>query len=234
MKHLADLLNEIQQKLKAPKDRVNAFGKYKYRSCEDILEAAKPLLGESTLNLSDEIVMFSDAGIITVVHEDKAGNKKTITAPATRFYVRATATISYNGESKSVSAFAREATLKTDMDEGQITGAASSYARKYALNGLFCIDDTTDSDVPHFDEPEAKEQLKKELKPTAAQQKVLDAVIEKLIDSTPEGRVLDVGKIRAFIFSAKGKYPDDIKTVGAIAAWIVSLNKMEQLSNPKQ
>lgn len=117
----------IQQGLKAPKGQYNSFGKYHYRSCEDILEAVKELLGEQSciLNISDELVLIGD-----------------------RYYVKATATIT-NSEGKSVSttAFAREPIDKKGMDESQITGMASSYARKYALNGLFCIDDTKDADT---------------------------------------------------------------------------------------
>jgi hypothetical protein len=118
-------LNLIQTKLVAPKGQTNAFGKYKYRSCEDILEALKPLLKETkaTLILTDEIVSIGD-----------------------RFYVRAYADLkAEDGEWRGV-AYAREATEKKGMDESQITGASSSYARKYALNGLFCIDDTKDAD----------------------------------------------------------------------------------------
>lgn len=119
-------LSEIQTKLKAPKGQYNSFGKYKYRSCEDILEAVKPLLGEQKLHIiiSDEIV--------------SVGN---------RFYVKATATISDGENSISTSAYAREEESKKGMDGSQVTGAASSYARKYALNGLLAIDDTKDSDT---------------------------------------------------------------------------------------
>ena len=123
-------LNEIQQKLKAPKNQQNTFGDYKYRSCEDILEAVKPLLNGSTLTLTDEIVEVGG-----------------------RVYVKATA-IFFNSEYTngdnnpiSVTAFAREQATKKRMDEAQITGSASSYARKYALNGLFLIDDTKDPDT---------------------------------------------------------------------------------------
>jgi len=117
-------LNEIQKKLKAPKNQRNSFGNYNYRSCEDILEAVKPLLGEATLVINDEIVMLGD-----------------------RFYVKATATLKDKSEEVSVSAYAREALEKKGMDTSQITGATSSYARKYALNGLFLIDDTKDADT---------------------------------------------------------------------------------------
>ena len=120
-------LISIQQELKAPKGQYNSFGKYHYRSCEDILEAVKPLLGKHNciLNISDQIELVG-----------------------ARFYVKATATI-INSEGKSVTttAFAREQESKAGMDSSQLTGSTSSYARKYALNGLFCIDDTKDADT---------------------------------------------------------------------------------------
>lgn len=118
-------LIDIQQKLKAPKGRENTFGGYQYRNAEDILREAKPLLAEAgcTLTISDEIVAVLD-----------------------RIYVKATVTLSDGKVSISTSAFAREALIKKGMDDSQITGAASSYARKYALNGLFAIDDTKDAD----------------------------------------------------------------------------------------
>jgi len=124
-----NLLNKIQQELKAPKGQRNSFGNYNYRSCEDIVEAVKPLLGEGTLTLSDDIVNIGD-----------------------RYYVKATASLNYREEGREpqefkVSAFARESLDKKGMDSAQITGAASSYARKYALNGLFAIDDTKDADT---------------------------------------------------------------------------------------
>ena len=116
----------IQQKLKAPKGQYNTFGKYKYRSCEDILESVKPVLAETkcTLTLSDEMIAVGD-----------------------RIYVKATVTLTNDkGEKEVTTAFAREEETKKGMDGSQITGASSSYARKYALNGLFCIDDAKDSD----------------------------------------------------------------------------------------
>jgi hypothetical protein len=117
------ILNKIQRTLKAPKGQVNSFGNYKYRSCEDILEAVKPLLEDATLVISDEICAIGD-----------------------RHYVKATATLTCGENTISSTAFAREPVSKKGMDESQITGAASSYARKYALNGLFAIDDTKDAD----------------------------------------------------------------------------------------
>lgn len=118
-------LAQVQAELKAPKSQFNAFGKYSYRSQEDILEAVKPLLARfgMTVTLSDEVHVIGD-----------------------RFYIRATASVSDGTDRIEVTAYAREPNEKKGMDESQITGSASSYARKYALNGLFAIDDTKDSD----------------------------------------------------------------------------------------
>jgi len=123
-KTVNDALAVIQATLKAPKGQFNSFGKYKYRSCEDILEAVKPLLKESTLTLSDDVVEIGG-----------------------RVYVKAKASFGHNGAAIDVTAFARESETKKGMDDSQITGTASSYARKYALNGLFLIDDTKDADT---------------------------------------------------------------------------------------
>lgn len=119
-------LAEFQSKLKAPKGQVNKFGNYKYRSAEDIVEAVKPIINEKGffLTLSDEIVQVGE-----------------------RIYVKATAKLSNGTITHETTAFAREEENKKGMDVSQITGAASSYARKYALNGLFSIDDTKDSDA---------------------------------------------------------------------------------------
>ncbi len=119
-------LTTIQARLKAPKNNKNTFGGYNYRKCEDILEAAKPIYTElnCALFITDEIVLVGD-----------------------RIYVKATATLTNaEGQCVSCSAFAREEETKKGMDMAQITGSASSYARKYALNGLFAIDDTKDPD----------------------------------------------------------------------------------------
>ena len=120
-------LISIQSTLNAPKGQYNSFGKYKYRSCEDILGAVKPLLNQHgcTLTISDDVVMVG-----------------------ARIYIKATATITNSaGEKEVTTAFAREEEQKKGMDSSQVTGAASSYARKYALNGLFAIDDTKDADT---------------------------------------------------------------------------------------
>lgn len=125
---IVEKLTFIQRNLSAPKGQYNSFGKYHYRSCEDILEALKPLLYEvkAAVLLSDEIVPVGD-----------------------RVYVKATATLidSENGERITNIAYAREDEEKKGMDGAQITGACSSYARKYALNGLFAIDDNKDADA---------------------------------------------------------------------------------------
>lgn len=124
-------LAAIQQELKAPKGQYNSFGKYKYRSCEDILEAVKPICGKNKTTL-----------ILTDAVREVSG----------RFYVVATATLAdqeSNG-TVEVDAYAREPEEKKGMDDSQVTGTASSYARKYALNGLFCIDDTKDADTDEY------------------------------------------------------------------------------------
>lgn len=121
-------LMNIQTALKAPKSQYNSFGKYSYRNCEDILEALKPLLLEekAIVNITDEIILIGD-----------------------RYYVKATARIidAESGDFVEASALAREDATKKGMDSSQLTGSTSSYARKYALNGLFAIDDTKDSDT---------------------------------------------------------------------------------------
>ena len=138
----------VQAALKAPKGQFNKFGGYKYRSCEDILEAVKPLLLEQGLQL-------------TIIDEPvEVGG---------RIYIKATATVTDGSETATVSGYAREAETKKGMDESQITGTASSYARKYALNGLFLIDDTKDADATN-EKPKAAPRPKQAPKPKAAPQ----------------------------------------------------------------
>lgn len=142
---MKELIN-IQSFLKAPKDKRNTFGGYNYRSCESVLEAVKPLLKAEacTLTINDDIVQVGE-----------------------RYYIKATATLrNSSGESVSATALAREEETKKGMDVAQVTGAASSYARKYALNGLFAIDDTKDPDTDeHYkrthqaDQPKPKAKL---------------------------------------------------------------------------
>ncbi len=125
------VLTDIQNELKAPKNRMNSFGGYKYRSCEDILEAVKPILKKY------------DATLIMYDHVAEVGG---------RVYVVANASLEAGGTTYCVTAYAREAENKKGMDDSQITGTASTYARKYALNGLFLIDDTKDADTEEYEE----------------------------------------------------------------------------------
>lgn len=163
-------LMNIQTKLKAPKSQRNNFGNYNYRSCEDILEAVKPLLDEFkvALTIKDEIVLIGE-----------------------RYYIKATATLIDidTGDTTETSAYARESAEKRGMDASQVTGATSSYARKYALNGLFAIDDNKDADATNT---HGKEAIKVNMTPalSEAQLKRLYAIGNKagikkeVLDST--------------------------------------------------
>lgn len=164
-------LTEIQSTLKAPKGNFNNFGKYKYRSCEDILEALKPLLAELScvVTLSDEIVQIGE-----------------------RYYIKATATLldCESGETQSTTAFAREELEKKGMDSSQITGSASSYARKYALNGLFAIDDGVDAD-----------------KTNTHGKKAEPATLDQVFPNKP---VFDSDKFASFKTWTEGKSKDEV------------------------
>lgn len=152
---IQEVLHEVQKNLKAPKGQYNSFGNYKYRSCEDILEGVKKVLPEGYgVTLTDEI-----------------------TEVGGRVYVKAVATLFGEDKEISVSAFAREPASKKGMDESQITGATSSYARKYALNGLFCIDDTKDADTDEH----RKQEDKAPAKPSFTQEQ-LDAKQQFIIN----------------------------------------------------
>lgn len=154
---MKELINIIAE-LKAPKGQFNEFGKYKYRSCEDILEAVKPLCVKNNvlLTITDDIVLIGD-----------------------RFYVKATATVTnLDGVCVSASALAREEDTKKGMDGSQVTGASSSYARKYALNGLFCIDDTKDADATNTHGKEQQSQ-----QPTPAPQPTPTATYDMAINA---------------------------------------------------
>ena len=171
---MKDKLNKIQSELKAPKAQFNKFGNYKYRNAEDILESVKPLLSKHgcVLLLADEVVNIGD-----------------------RFYVKATATIAdiKTEASISVTALAREEESKKGMDGSQITGASSSYARKYALNGLFLIDDTKDSDTTntHDDEEKKGAKYKKSVKVDVEQYKT-EEIKEMLKDCHTQKEVIDL------------------------------------------
>ena len=147
-------LMTVQTKLRAPKGQYNSFGKYSYRSCEDILEALKPLLGEvgAIVNVTDEIKLIGD-----------------------RYYVEATASFidTETGERMIAKASAREAETKKGMDDSQVTGSVSSYARKYALNGLFAIDDNKDADSTNTHG--------KEIKPNMTPTGITEAQLKRLL-----------------------------------------------------
>lgn len=169
-----EALKKIQAELKAPKGQYNSFGKYHYRSAEDILEAVKPLLSKynAQLTLSDTIEQIGG-----------------------RVYVKAKAVIiADKGESAEVTAYAREPESKKGMDESQITGTASSYARKYALNGLFLIDDTKDADTDEY-KAQTSEQSNSQAQKVSQKQKVM---IEKLCEQsgTPIGDILNGYKLQ--------------------------------------
>ncbi|TDT63393.1 ERF family protein [Fonticella tunisiensis] len=155
-------LLDIQQELKAPKNQFNSFGNYHYRSCEDILEGLKPLLkkNKATLIITDELVLIGQ-----------------------RYYIKATARLidAETGDFIETTAYAREEEQKKGMDGSQITGASSSYARKYALNGLFAIDDTNDSDVTNTGENKSNENKtssKQQTKNTANEMKCSKCGVE--------------------------------------------------------
>lgn len=187
-------LLEIQHRLKAPKGQYNNFGKYRFRSCEDILEAVKPILYEvgCTLILTDTIELIGD-----------------------RYYLKATAWLKGEDTDEVVTAYAREAETKTGMDASQITGTASSYARKYALNGLFCIDDTKDADTDEYAEQTRKEkktapeQKKPEQKPTKEVFDPNHPLWQKALDKMVAGK----GSIKALqeVYSISASVEETIK-----------------------
>lgn len=162
-------LMNIQNELKAPKGQRNSFGNYNYRSCEDILEAVKPLLAkhQAALTISDSIELIG-----------------------TRFYVKATAKLVdvVDGTMIENTAYARESESKKGMDDSQLTGATSSYARKYCLNGLFAIDDAKDADTNEYHEQQKKQEAKpaKPIEKPAPQSKVFVRY-----EGTPDCEVLD-------------------------------------------
>jgi len=173
-------LNYIQTRLKAPKNQYNNFGKYKYRSCEDILEGVKPLLGDCTLTISDRIEQVGD-----------------------RLYVVAAARLSDGKNNIEVEAYAREALTKKGMDEAQVTGACSSYARKYALNALFCIDDTKDADSnDNRPQPAIK---KPAIKPVDNSKKLVTAAQLKRMFAIKNTKDLSDDDLKKYIHAGFGK-----------------------------
>lgn len=175
----------VQSQLKAPKNQRNDFGGFNYRSCEDILEAVKPLLKAEglCLTITDDIVMIGD-----------------------RYYVKATATLTDGERSLPNQAFAREPEERAKMDGSQVTGSASSYARKYALNGLFAIDDTKDADALNNgqDAANGKDFDKGKAKATAPAPKIpapdKAAVIAAVYAAQTEEEVVAIYKKNSYYF----------------------------------
>ena len=174
-------LAKIQSTLKAPKGQYNAFGKYKYRNCEDILEAVKPLLAEvkAVVIIGDELELIGS-----------------------RFYVKATARfIDCETDAQITNtAYAREEDTKKGMDGSQITGASSSYARKYALNGLFCIDDTKDSDTTNGmpDQQSNQQRDPRDMQPANAAPQLMTEQHYNILIRACDNAQMDSGKAEAF------------------------------------
>lgn len=176
---LLEKLSKIQVELKAPKNQYNKFGNYNYRNCEDILEAVKPICykNRTTLVIEDELVVYGD-----------------------RYYVKGIATL-YDWDSEikiQTSALARESADKKGMDDSQITGATSSYARKYALNGLFNIDDTKDND---------SEELKRQCEEKTKEKKSPKSTSGNSGNAVPkDAKELKIAKIHQFYTTHKTSF----------------------------
>lgn len=182
---ITEKLALVQQELIAPKNQYNSFGKYNYRSCEDILEGLKPCLAKvkAAVTVTDEIVLIGE-----------------------RYYVKATANFldcESNGRISN-EAYAREEKEKKGMDASQITGATSSYARKYALNGLFCIDDVKDADTRDNRQKEAAETAKAEAEQKKVEKQLIPEIKVKVLvercekENVPVDRICKLYKVRMF------------------------------------
>ena len=197
---VTDKLMKVQSELKSPKNQFNSFGKYKYRSCEDILEDLKPVLvkHKASLYISDELVLVGD-----------------------RYYVKATATFidTETNEQVQNTAFARESDDKKGMDASQVTGATSSYARKYALNGLLLIDDTKDADTDEY-----QNQQNKGTKKAKAEQKAEPSLVNENTQNYPSrDELLEI---------AKKHYPDGSDSLNALLSmW--KIDALDKASNPQ-
>lgn len=215
------MIRNIQEELKAPKSQYNRFGGYAYRSVEDILTAVKPLLvkEKAELTLTDELVLIGD-----------------------RYYVKATATYEDKDGKQVVTGYAREAENKKGMDASQITGTASSYARKYALNGLFLIDDTKDADSEEYQRgtsrpaPQRKQntkkqtaqrQVTKEQQVISAKKRQYDMITQKIADHS--GEPLDT--VKKLIINDVKEAGDDKKAKTAVSKWDTLINHAQMLYN---
>lgn len=186
---------EIQRELKAPKNQKNTFGNYNYRSCEDILEAVKPLAHERGLaiRIKDHITTVGD-----------------------RVYVEAMAILTDGENNIAATAYAREEETKKGMDASQITGSASSYARKYALNGLFAIDDTKDADTQdNTTKPKASGSGQPEKQTTSQGEKLTDKQL-KLLEVRRSERTLSVDQLNKLSHKMFGV--EDYKTLTKVQA----------------
>lgn len=208
------MIRNIQEELKAPKSQYNRFGGYAYRSVEDILTAVKPLLvkEKAELTLTDELVLIGD-----------------------RYYVKATAAYEDKDGKKVVTGYAREAENKKGMDASQITGTASSYARKYALNGLFLIDDTKDADSEEYHRrtsPVAKKQtiqrqVTKEQQVISAKKRQYDMIAQKIADHSGES----LSTVKELILNDVKGSGDDKKAKTAVSKWDALINHAQMLYN---
>lgn len=195
-------LAKIQKELKANKDLYNKFGGYSYRSAESILEAVKPLLDGAILMLTDEIVMIGE-----------------------RYYVKASAFFEDGDFVRVTTAYAREPETKKGMDDSQITGTASSYARKYALNGLFCIDDAKDADTDEYHKQTSNDQPAKK---TEIKVSSLDDIVKGINES------MTLENSRAYYakaISLFGKETPEYKTW--VKVWATKKDELEAQSNQK-
>ena len=225
-------LQKIQCELKAPKNLYNSFGKYKYRNAEGICEAVKPMLEKYklTLTMTDDIIVLGQHSPIQWEHTEYDSYKKKDVQVMSifsdqRFYIKALVTLSdcESDNSITVSALARESEVKKGVDESQITGTASSYARKYALNGLFLLDDTKDADSDEYhnqtkkdDQPSAKEQKEVE---TIKHQKISELKVKAIQAAIAKERidpqsVLNVYKIKSFEEMTEEMFLDANKKLG--------------------
>ena len=197
-------LQAVQRDLKAPKGQFNSFGKYKYRSCEDIVEAVKPLLNDNGL-----ILTMSDS-------VEEIGN---------RIYIKATASVIdvATGDKVEVTAMAREPEEKKGMDTSQITGTASSYARKYALNGLFAIDDTKDADTDAFAIQNAQNDAQATEKKNKGKSTNKDS--KALYNEADAVRKANINKLNAEI-KRLGAKPEDVKNLAEFNFKKKSVNDM--------
>lgn len=176
----------VQATLNAPKNQYNSFGKYSYRSCEDILGALKPLLAERGLFqfINDEIVLIGE-----------------------RYYVKSTVTVTDGENSISNSALAREAETKKGMDDSQITGATSSYSRKYALNGMWNIDDTKDADTEAYRQ-QASQKANQSVKQAATGFNPKDALEQFKTAASAADKLDDLKQKFGMVYKSLNGYPE--------------------------